>query len=296
MKKFMLFALTGLVSVASSAHGQQYRVWTDVPEGATISSGWMDTPVIIHGSFSGIDPWGDPQSYTADSMGSGGQVPLADIQASSLNAPHGLSGTNVESRIIYTYRVNRIAGSTRTAVPLIIHAAADAQATSNSDSPGASALATVRVSFTGNTNNNIIHDSAFAWASTGSNNPSDQFNVTISTVVQVGANGIVELRAFGGFTSDGEISATADPTFLIDPDATYIENGETFRYIDEFVLEYSPTIDQYIPCAPDLTGDGQLDFFDISKFLTDLIDYNNDTSFDFFDISAFLTDFTGGCP
>jgi len=49
-------------------------------------------------------------------------------------------------------------------------------------------------------------------------------------------------------------------------------------------------------CPPDLNGDGQLDFFDISKFLVDQIDYNSDTVFDFFDISAFLTGFGGGCP
>lgn len=49
-------------------------------------------------------------------------------------------------------------------------------------------------------------------------------------------------------------------------------------------------------CPADLTGDGQLDFFDISMFLTDMVDFNNDTLFDFFDISAFLQAFGAGCP
>ena len=49
-------------------------------------------------------------------------------------------------------------------------------------------------------------------------------------------------------------------------------------------------------CDPDLTGDGALDFFDLSELLTSQLDYNGDTSFDFFDLSAFLTDFGEGCP
>ncbi len=55
-------------------------------------------------------------------------------------------------------------------------------------------------------------------------------------------------------------------------------------------------------CAVDLTGDGSIDFFDISAFLTafaggDLsADWNGDGSVDFFDISSFLTAFVVGCP
>ncbi|MBL4810579.1 MAG: FG-GAP repeat protein, partial [Phycisphaerales bacterium] len=55
-------------------------------------------------------------------------------------------------------------------------------------------------------------------------------------------------------------------------------------------------------CPADLTGEGTLDFFDISAFLTafsggDLIaDFSNDGVLDFFDISAFLTAFASGCP
>ncbi|MBO6513826.1 MAG: hypothetical protein JJ974_07685 [Phycisphaerales bacterium] len=55
-------------------------------------------------------------------------------------------------------------------------------------------------------------------------------------------------------------------------------------------------------CEPDLNMDGQLDFFDISAFLSayanmdPVADFNNDSSFDFFDISAFLTAYSAGCP
>ncbi len=55
-------------------------------------------------------------------------------------------------------------------------------------------------------------------------------------------------------------------------------------------------------CAPDLTGDGTLNFFDISAFLVafsamdPVADFNNDGTFNFFDISTFLTAFSAGCP
>jgi len=55
-------------------------------------------------------------------------------------------------------------------------------------------------------------------------------------------------------------------------------------------------------CPADLTGDGALDFFDVSAFLTaytaldPVADFNGDGSFDFFDVSAFLTAYNAGCP
>lgn len=44
------------------------------------------------------------------------------------------------------------------------------------------------------------------------------------------------------------------------------------------------------------TNDGEIDFFDISFFLTNTVDFNEDTVFDFFDISCFLQAFGDGCP
>lgn len=55
-------------------------------------------------------------------------------------------------------------------------------------------------------------------------------------------------------------------------------------------------------CAVDLTGDGVLDFFDISAFLNafgsmdPVADLTGEGDFDFFDISAFLSAFSAGCP
>ncbi len=55
-------------------------------------------------------------------------------------------------------------------------------------------------------------------------------------------------------------------------------------------------------CPADLTGDGNLDFFDVSAFLNAFnaqdpgADFTGDGQFDFFDVSAFLNAFTAGCP
>jgi len=55
-------------------------------------------------------------------------------------------------------------------------------------------------------------------------------------------------------------------------------------------------------CLADLNGDGSLNFFDVSAFLTafaaqdPVADFTGDGAFNFFDVSAFLTAFAGGCP
>jgi len=55
-------------------------------------------------------------------------------------------------------------------------------------------------------------------------------------------------------------------------------------------------------CPADLNGDGNLDFFDVSAFLTAFseqdpaADFNGDGNFNFFDVSAFLSAFNAGCP
>lgn len=56
------------------------------------------------------------------------------------------------------------------------------------------------------------------------------------------------------------------------------------------------------PCRADFSGDGVLDFFDISEFLTafgnldPLADFSGDGEWDFFDLSAFLVAYASGCP
>jgi ligand-binding sensor domain-containing protein len=56
------------------------------------------------------------------------------------------------------------------------------------------------------------------------------------------------------------------------------------------------------PCIADFTGDGVLDFFDVSAFLNafnaedPIADLTGDGVFNFFDVSAFLNAFGAGCP
>lgn len=62
------------------------------------------------------------------------------------------------------------------------------------------------------------------------------------------------------------------------------------------------TTDCVNPCPADINGDGNLNFFDVSMFLTafnngnPLADFNLDGELNFFDVSGFLTAFNGGCP
>jgi len=57
-----------------------------------------------------------------------------------------------------------------------------------------------------------------------------------------------------------------------------------------------------VGCRPDLTGDGQLDSFDVSAFLNAYnaqesdADFTGDGLFNFFDVSAFLVEYFAGCP
>jgi len=55
-------------------------------------------------------------------------------------------------------------------------------------------------------------------------------------------------------------------------------------------------------CRADLTGDGELNFFDVSAFLAafskgnPVADFTGDGNYNFFDVSAFLSEFALGCP
>ena len=72
-------------------------------------------------------------------------------------------------------------------------------------------------------------------------------------------------------------------------------------YVDDVELS-TEFVDEPADCPADFTGDGALDFFDLSAFLTALsnedpsADFSGDGSYDFFDVSAFLSAFSMGCP
>jgi len=72
-------------------------------------------------------------------------------------------------------------------------------------------------------------------------------------------------------------------------------------YLDNIAVTME-FIDEPDPCPADINGDGVLDFFDISAFLSafsamdPISDFTDDGQWDFFDISAFLSAFSSGCP
>lgn len=61
-------------------------------------------------------------------------------------------------------------------------------------------------------------------------------------------------------------------------------------------------VNQAPPCPADLTGDGSVNFFDVSAFLQafnnqdPVADFTGDGAWNFFDVSAFLQAFALGCP
>jgi len=103
-------------------------------------------------------------------------------------------------------------------------------------------------------------------------------------------------------TSPGVFVEVSSHLYTIDPasgnanDLGVIQSHQTWDAVT-LVID-----DGIAACKPDLTGDGTLDFFDISAFLTafgtqdPVADFTGDRVFDFFDISVFLSVFGAGCP
>lgn len=62
------------------------------------------------------------------------------------------------------------------------------------------------------------------------------------------------------------------------------------------------SIADIVECPADFNSDGELNFFDVSAFLSAFAgghpqaDFTHDGNFDFFDVSAFLGQFSAGCP
>jgi len=80
-----------------------------------------------------------------------------------------------------------------------------------------------------------------------------------------------------------------------------IKNVSGITFPNDFMLDDLTLVD-VTPCLADLTGDGEVDFLDVSAFLSayddsdSLADLNNDGEYDFLDISVFLDSYTSGCP
>jgi len=85
--------------------------------------------------------------------------------------------------------------------------------------------------------------------------------------------------------------------FIDDPNTADTGSGPS-PVVDAGAYEYQAIQ----PCIADINGDGTLNFFDVSAFLSGfaiqdpIADFNGDGTFNFFDVSAFLVSFSEGCP
>lgn len=107
--------------------------------------------------------------------------------------------------------------------------------------------------------------------------------------------------------SAGYPNALAFNPMVLDPDTLYIaivssySSNASSQYGD-FEISISPKLVFSTQCLPDFSGDGVLNFFDISAFvslytsMSPAADLNHDGVLNFFDISAFLTFYGAGCP
>jgi len=132
--------------------------------------------------------------------------------------------------------------------------------------------------------------SEFASVQVSGRVPSDPTG-TMSTPIELaigddGANG-----RWGDYL-DIAIDPNDDTTFWII--GMYQRNFGWQTWIDSFTVAAS--------CPADLTGDGELNFFDISAFLgafnanDPIADINGDGEFNFFDVSGYINLFNQGCP
>jgi endonuclease I len=118
-----------------------------------------------------------------------------------------------------------------------------------------------------------------------------------SAVSSLAASGSSSFDAVLDDQIDGSFSATY--TFRVYNDRSLFAGGSS---VEDLTLVLSGVVEAGAGCVADFTGDGELNFFDVSAFLNlfsagdPLADLNGDGVFNFFDVSAFLNAFGAGCP
>ena len=133
-----------------------------------------------------------------------------------------------------------------------------------------------------------------------------EFRASTNTIIST-SDWFLEERFYGTLAVDDDvwvISNVQIPANL--PAGTYyigtrVETSDSELTTSNNWVSDTDTI-TVINCPVDLTGDGQVNFFDVSAFLTGfnnmapIGDWNNDNQWNFFDVSAFLSAFSAGCP
>ncbi len=117
----------------------------------------------------------------------------------------------------------------------------------------------------------------------------------------------ISASAPGDTISNGGIIVSTSITYDINEDGQF-NNPSSANFDPMFPADEAYSVAMYIgyyqdevPCIADLTGDGVLNFFDVSAFLgafaaqDPIADFTGDGIFNFFDVSAFLGAFAAGC-
>lgn len=122
-------------------------------------------------------------------------------------------------------------------------------------------------------------------------------STNFSTISGLVASGQASIDAIIEDAAEGTFSATY--TFRVYNDRVMFPGDVV---IEDLVLTLIGVVESGSICIADITGDGLLNFFDVSAFLSafssgDLsVDLNDDGMLNFFDVSAFLSAFSAGCP
>jgi hypothetical protein len=101
------------------------------------------------------------------------------------------------------------------------------------------------------------------------------------------------IRVLPGGVISGSFDSVVLPT---------VPPGLLLELSEEFDGLYLNVVEDTSVCPADLTGDGVLNFFDVSAFLNayntmdPAADFTGDGVFNFFDVSGFLNAFNAGCP
>jgi len=160
-------------------------------------------------------------------------------------------------------------------------------------------------------NNSIVQGWTGGFAGVGSTGadplfadaPASDYSLSsLSSAIDMGDNSALpiddlDLDVDGDTVEILPVDFAGNERFVDDPDT--IDSGSgTPGIVDAGAYEYQVMQ----ACQVDLNGDGSLNFFDVSSFLSafavqdPIADFNNDGSFNFFDVSTFLAAFGAGCP
>ena len=135
--------------------------------------------------------------------------------------------------------------------------------------------------------------------------PNRGFSIEFFSSPECDASGFGQGRQYLGATTvntDASGIASFSVTLPVAVEAGEVVTATATRISTGETSEFSACVSVGGACAADLTGDGVLDFFDVSAFLNAYnsmsapADFTGDGVFSFFDVSAFLNAFNTGCP